>query len=489
MATVPQVGAEGHAWSGIFASGHIPERFRKNDILSQMAFITRHNTPFLSMITQKFSKPTVKTKRVFESHELEELKRAFTVTVSSADTNHTQFGISNADAEELTTNDVLYFRDIYTTVTYQDMVGGQIVQSTGTNVGPNILTPMGGNPTGILFNNSFGFVNGNYFTNMEVAKIVSVGARDSAGAGNTLLTVRRCYYGPSGQDQGGAVLNQTFVNTAIQANPTGAGINVGFTFLRGLPAFKEGTGAPSGFFKNPVKDNNCTQEFKYAVEITKESNIDIQGLKDYEPLNMQRMLANRRITLDIERTMIFGRKGIEEDTGGKKSYTTGGVVEHIPKDANHIIKYKSPSLNYGGFLDIGYNILDLGGGAHRSCFIGVKLFNAIKKSFEGHQAFRFNKEDIKNYDFNIESLDVSGGTLDLIPLHCMDEFGWGDKMLALDLTVPSYVPVTHKDWDMKVETDIGEKGVQIYKEQIIGMKGLERRFAEYQSIVDFAGII
>jgi hypothetical protein len=38
---------------------------------------------------------------------------------------------------------------------------------------------------------------------------------------------------------------------------------------------------------------------------------------------------------------------------------------------------------------------------------------------------------------------------------------------------------------MKVEKDIEEKGQQIYKEQWIGIKGLERRYAQYQHIAYF----
>lgn len=486
MATTPQVGAEGHAWSGILTSGSVPERYQKLDILGNMAWITRHNTPFLSMITQDFPKAKVKSKRVFGVHELEELKRTFTVSVASSDTNHQRFGVPNADAAEITENDMLYLRNTYATVQYDNMVGGQVIADGGTNVGPDFLTPVGGNPTGITFSRAYGVVNDVYFTSPEAVKIVSIGAKDSAGTGSTEITVRRCFFGPDGTDQGFSIISDNVVNTAVQADPTNAGFKVGDVFLRGLPSFKEGTGAPTGFHKNPLIDNNCTQEFKYAVERTKESSIDFAGL-DYDPINIQRKLVNRRMMLDIERSMIFGRKGMQMDQGGSKLYTMGGVVEFIPKDEQHIIKYEGSNLNYSSFLDVGYKVLDLGGGTKRSCFIGVKLFNSIKKSFETNNAFRFNKEDTQKYSINIESVLVSGGELNLIPLHCMDEFGWGDKMLCLDLTVPSFVPVTHKGWDMKVETDIQEKGIQVYKEQVIGMKGLERRYSQFQSIIDFTG--
>jgi len=488
MATNPQVGAEGHAWSGLFTSGSIPERYKNLDTLGKMSFITRHQTPFLSMITQKFPNAKNKDSRVFRTHELEELSRVFNVTVGSTDTNHQVFGVSNSQAAEITINDMLYFRNTYAEVTTQTMVTGQVIPGGGTNVGPDILSPVGNNPTGINFSRSFGASGNNMFTNIEAVKIVDIGAPNSAAAGSTTVTVRRCFFGPGGFDQGFKIIDDNLVNTAVQADPNNARIRIGDTFLRGAPAFKEGTGAPTGFHKNPIQDNNCTQEFKYAVEITKESSIDIKKI-GYDPMTVHRKLTNARMMLDMERTMIFGRKGVQSDASGKALYTTGGVVEFVPKDERHILQYTGQTLNYSDFLDLGYNILDLGGGSKRTCFVGVKLYNAFKKSFAEHDAFRFNKADTEKFDFNIESIYVSGGELNLIPLHSMDEFGWSDKMLCLDLTHPSFVPVTHKGWDMKVETDIGEKGVQIYKEQIIGMKGLERRYSEYQSIVDFGGFV
>lgn len=489
MATTANLGAEGHAWSGLITSGALPERLRGSDYLSQLAFITRHNNRFLSMLSSSFPKAVIKKDRVFHSQELEEARRTFTVTVPSSDTNHQRFGISNSAAAELTENDVLYLRSTYATVNYQNMVAGQVVADGGANVGPDLNYPVGGNPTSISFARAFGKSGGTYFVDCEAVKIINVGNKDSAGTGSTEITVRRCYFGPSGTDQGFTIVGDNIVNTSIQADTTNARIQADDVLLRGLPAFKEGTGAPTGFHKMPILDNNCTQEFKYSVERTTESEIEFKNSKMIkDPMDIHRMITNRRAMLDIERTMIFGRKGMEIDSQGKKTYTTGGVIEFIPKDERHILTYEQPTLTYNGFLDIGYKILDLGGGAKRNCYIGVKLYNEFKKAMAGNEAFRFNKEDTKRFDIPIESLYVSGGELNLIPLHCMDELGWSNRMIALDQTVPSFVPVTHKNWDMKVEKDIAEKGTQIYKEQIIGMKGLERRYAEYQSIIDFGYI-
>lgn len=486
MAYNPQVGSEGHAWSGLFASGKIPERYKEMDNLGKLAFITRHSTPFLSKLTQKFPKAKTKSKREFSVHEIDELLRTFQVSVASTDTNHQAFGLTNAEAQEITENDVLYLRNVYASVEYDNLVTGQVIAGGGTNVGPDILRPVGGNPTNIKFNRGFGAVAGTYFTSPEAVKVVEVGAENSAGTGHTLVKVRRCMFGPGGTDAGGKLVSETLVNSSIVAQDTVANFQEGDVLLRGLPVFKEGTGSPTGVWKNPIIDSNFTQEFKYAVETTKESEIDTKGIQ-YSPKDLQRMLVNRRMMLDIERTMIFGRKGVTSDGQGKATYLTGGVVEFIPKDEKHIIAYEAPTINYSDLLDVGYKIFDNGGSAQRDCYIGVKLYNKFKKAFAEHESFRFNMEETKHFDIPIETIYVSGGQLNLIPLHCMDELGWADKMICLDMGYPSFVPVTHDGWDMKVNKDIGPRDVQMYKEEVIGMKGLERRYAQYQCIVDFSG--
>ena len=70
----------------------------------------------------------------------------------------------------------------------------------------------------------------------------------------------------------------------------------------------------------------------------------------------------------------------------------------------------------------------------------------------------------------------------------MEECGYGMRGIALDLSVPSFVPVTNPGWDMKTETDIAEKGSQIYKEQVITMRGLQRRYQNNHCLLDFSNV-
>jgi len=201
-------------------------------------------------------------------------------------------------------------------------------------------------------------------------------------------------------------------------------------------------------------------------------------------------LKTRQATLDIERAFLFGRKGKKIDPLGRVQYTVGGVVEFILKDDEHVHVWDaSKELNYKNMLDFISKIPEDGGGQVRDLFCGIDLYVDLKKSFYDEKYLRYDPEASKEFDIPIESIVGAGIKINVIPLYTLQEVGWGKRGLLLDFSVPSFVPTTHANWDMKVEKDIGQKGVQIYKEQWIGIKGLERRYAQYQHILDFSQLL
>jgi hypothetical protein len=64
-------------------------------------------------------------------------------------------------------------------------------------------------------------------------------------------------------------------------------------------------------------------------------------------------MITRRSSRDKEFAYLMNRKGMYETTNGSVWYAVGGVIEFIPKDADHYIPYTSPSLSWPGFLDLG----------------------------------------------------------------------------------------------------------------------------------------
>lgn len=488
MATQPQSQGEGSVFNSIFTSGAIPERFlvRGMDNLGQMSMITRGYTKFLSMIHTRFPKAKTVSTREFPVYELTELDRVLNVTVASGSSDsHATFGITNAQAAQLRPNDVLFVKNLFMTPIYSALYAGQVNNANNAIFGSQHLGyTTGAQVTSVVYSQVWGVDTTTINLQFEQILVREVGAPDSAGSGHTQIRVMRGFSSAGKEDLGGTLIPQSIIAAGLAANSQSGTIQAGMQLLRGLPSFAEGTDAPSGTYKNPVIDKNFTQEYKYALEITKEAGIEKTWLAS-DPLDIARKLRIRQANLDQERTFLFSRKSKSADALGRLQYTTGGVVEFILPDTDHFLVYNQPSINYSGCLDLFDKAFNLGGSSERYLFCGIDLYREFKKSFWSSGYLRYDEEATEEFAINITALDASGGKVYIVPLYTLQEAGWGMRGLCLDMSVPSFVPVTHTGYDMKVEQDIAAKGQQIYKEQWIAMTGLERRYQYYQSIVSF----
>lgn len=492
MATAPQTRQEGDFFQGLWTSGAIPERFLKRgmDNLGVMSYISRDYTKFSNVLHTRFGKSKNVPTREHRVYELTELDRVLSVTVPSvAANNHTTFGISNAQAAMLQANDVLIVKGLYAYCVTTALVAGQ-VSTNNTVPTPNSPRPLGyttgGQPVLVAYGRQFGedpLRSGSYFVDYEQIIVRDVGAANSAGTGSTLITVERFFCGPGARDFGGERVPISLVNTAVNTNDAGL-IDGNLELLRALPTWPEGTNAPKGFYKNPIIDNNFTQEFKYAIEKTNESSIE-KTWHGKDPIEISRMLSGRMQALDYERSVLFGRKGKTIDASGRVQYTMGGVIESIPKDADHILTHSASSITYPSLLRTLDQVMKNGGSEEKWMFTGTDLYTDLKVAFYDSGYLRYDEKASAEFDIPIESIIGAGVELKIVPLQTMQEAGWGRRALVLDMGVPSFVPVTHEGWDMKIEKDIAEKGSQIYKEQWVSIKGLERRYAQYQSIINF----
>lgn len=467
-----QIAQQGDLWAGLFTTGTIPEDYlpRGMDNLGQMAFITRGTTKFLSMLHTRFNKSKTVNTREHKVHEISELDRVFRVADVTGESfaNDPELGktVIYFDTDigaQIQPNDVLFFPEIFSCY-YND---------------PN------GTKTGLYYSRTFGLDTVEnvelYFTECEQCLVTNVTEVSGSLKNYAKVTLKRGDYGRGSKDMQGLVIPPSDIRYGTHGI-----IKKNDKAIRGLPSFPEGSDAPRGFWKNPVIDVNYTQEFKYALEITKESEIEKTWIGK-TPIEIYRLLKTRQATLDIERHFLNGRKGKKIDPLGRVQYTMGGVIESIPKDKEHVhIWEANKELNYKNLLDFISKIPEAGGSTKRDLYCGIDLYVALKKSFYDKNFLRYNPEDSKRFDIPIETLVGAGIEINVIPLYTLQEIGWGMRGLVLDFSVPSYVPVTHAGWDMKVERDIGPVGVQIYKEQWIGMKGLERRYTQYQHIVDFS---
>ncbi len=494
MSQVFPVLDEGSLYAGIMTSGQIPERFLKRDMdrLTLNALITRGETAFMSMLHTRIPKSKIiKQTREHSIVEMEEFDRVINVTGASVGSNnHTTFSVGNFQAPLLEQNDILFIKNLFCHVKTENLYTGQV---TAANVGvnPRGLASQGGRPLSVHYSNTFGQDPSDpdvFFTLYEQVKVVSVGAAGSGiNADNTLITVQRCYTGPSAFDIGGENLNSRYlslINAGILANSESGKIQVGMELLAGLNSFPTGSGAPDGRGKTAEIFNNFTQEFKYAMSIENEAEIEATNLNKSQ-WDINKMLQARRMSLHMERTYLFGRKSKIQTPTGSLIYTMGGAIEYVPQTKDHIITYDSGAITYTNLLNTLEKVFKLGGSMNYDAYCGIGLYIELKKAFYSSGYMRYSPEASKSFDIPIETLEAAGGRINIIPCYTMSESGWDTRAFLMDQSKPHFVPVTHEGWDMKYTPNIAQAGYEIRKELYVGIKGLERRYASYLAILDF----
>lgn len=470
---------EGGFFHGIHTSGIIPEKYllRGIDNLGKMAFITRGHTKFLHMFTNVLGTGTTKNDREFRTHELTEMDRIFHVAVDQTDSTLETLWLTPEAVVQLQPNDVLYSRSKYVQYEVNDTVP--------------------------IFSNTFGYnyadeTKNQFFTENEQMLVIDVDRTpvDKSGVTACKVTVIRCFKGKGKKDMMGTIRTGALSGDSV-AN---AAYKKDDILMRGLPSFPEGSGAPSGFGKMPSMENNFTQEFKYAIEITREAET-VKHILGKTPMEIYKLLKARQSALDIERQMLFGQKGRRIDGEGRLQCMMGGVIEYINKDLGHVHNYKAivsgkstvatpaistDKLTYEGLLDVLNCVAQDGGSSERTLYTGISLYTEFKKSFNDKGIIRISPEETNRYDIPIEVIVGAGIQFKIVPLYTFEENGWGNKGLLLDdsSASESFSPVTYKGWDMIIE-DISPNDKSIKKEQWLGIKGLERRKSPYHHILDF----
>lgn len=506
MADLVQTEGLNSTFSGLYTSGSIPKPILDSGLtkLGKINYLHKDIAVFSRIVHSLYgTRKQFVSGRKHKIVQLSELARQYPIKVASGDTNygdsatqHRVIGLTNDHAAELKVEDTLYVRDLFTATVNQGLVKGQVVPasggSQGTNVGPDYLEPAGYQITDVEFSRDFGSeaTNG-VFALPEQIRVAEVGAPNSMGSGYTRVVIDRCMHGSGNAGiNDGTIVPRSVVygaSTGVSQNVAAAQINTQDVLLRAMPSFFEGTGAPSGLHKTVDLEENFTQEYKYAVEITDEQAIEGQFISE-KPLDLHRWLLTRRMARDHEYQYLFGRKAATRNAEGKIKMYMGGVLESIPQDTDHYIKYKSSSLNWKELLYMGKENFVLGGSDERYLFCGYSLDARLRAMFYDSGMIRINPEKTKQFNVEVNTLFVSGGRYHIIPSQIMEEAGFGLKALSLDLSYPSYTFVTHPEWDMKTNKDIAPKDMKIYKEEVYGILGMERRYREYQALLDFENI-
>lgn len=504
MSLIKSATALNQTFSGTYAGNKIPEELRVNgmDDIGQLTWLEKDMYSFNYFIHKRFgAKNNVVGDRVYKVGEMSELEHRFKVTVASSDEFHQKFGLPNQFAAQLQPNDILYRPDTFATVLFSELYVGQVDINNTVPTSPLQLSRMnrsaGRYPTNVLFSRQWGAdAQGVIHSSPEVLFVKTVAPANSAEVGQTWVTVERCWMGDGDRKAECPLLDRGLIyggSTGIKAqlskdgNASVVGFNIDDVLIRGGNSFYEGSDAPEGVFKNPDFDYNYTQELKYAVSITREADIIKSWISD-KPLDVNRKLTLRRLLRDYEHITLLGRKAKDAMANGREMYMVGGVEESIPKDLDHYLSYKPSTLNWTGLAEFGKEVFEVGGSAERFLFCGYSLHAKLIAMFYNSGLLQIDPEASKEFKMDVLALWVTGGKINIVPTRTLELNGYAMRGFCLDLSVPSYTPVTNAGWDMKVMKDIGEKSVQIYKEQVITMRGLQRRYTDYQTVLDFSNV-
>ena len=497
----PHAQGSGDLFDRMISTVTFPEEFTEADRFTKLAWINRRRNQFTTPIHRRFPKSMVVNARHVEHYQIEEYPRKISVTVPSVATNnHTTFGINNIDRPMIQENDVFYVQGLYAAATYTTLFNGSVT-SGNLAVPPRQLDPNGDRPDAVFYSRNYGpmpLMSNVFFQSYDQIKVINVGSLDSAGVGHTQITVQRFYCGPHGGDLGGMYVGHGFQalinagvtrdNGAISASGNDGRIAADDFVLRALPIFPEGSDSPYGRTRNPERRMDFTQEFKYAIEWTEESEGHKQKIAESQ-LQIAEKISQMIMTDDYEKAAILGRKGRNNpQIGGKLEMAMGGVWEHIPRDDAHQLTLDAGTMNYASFLDFTLKLGNIGGSTTWDMYVGPATYNAFKKSYYNDGHMWFNHNETNKFDIPVETIIGSGITVNIIPVRIMEEIGFSNFGILMDREYPIITPITYKDWDMKVDSDAANKGTTMKKKVYTGIKGFARRYDNFTACLRLTNI-
>lgn len=299
----------------------------------------------------------------------------------------------------------------------------------------------------------------------EIVRVTDVGATDSAGTGYTNVTVTRGWAG--------------------DGTGTPAQVTTAMTLVLMTSAVGEGSRSRQSVGKNIVTGSNYVQLFREPYEAT-DFEMDEDLFYKERPEQVNANLASMLLMKKIEFSFWQGRKSkIVDTTTGRTLYTTGGVIEFIPKDSSHQINFGGV-LSATGFNSVAKDIALLGGSEEKWLFGGYSAITALNNAFDNK--IRLSEPEVQRYNLNIEEIQSSVGIkLKIVPSFALTELGYDWDFFVLDFGTAStpYFQYMYMD-DIYINAGRDGKGIQdndefIRKEEFVGKIGLIRRAAAYQA--------
>jgi len=397
-------GTDSEVIKGLYNLTNVQDRLRKyaqdKEYFRFWALRQVNTISILKIISEKFG--TVPSEQVadweFRYPEFDELPYSFFLSEasSSTDASNTKFKITNELASVLNTSTRLHIDGLYTKSTVAD---ADTDTAAARNVASGIVLP-------------------------EIARVINVGAEDSAGSGYRLVTVRRNH--PA----------DTYSNTA-KAVTTAMKITVSNLVSRAddypLPPVTKN----SKYLENYIQITRMS--YGLSEHMNQGGGIETFLARGAEYLNIQYMLAETYLMKTIERAIITGRKS-KKEVSNSLEYESGGLLEFIEADTDHYLSFSNKVPTVPRINNIVRRMADTSGVRELWWFTGTELSEQIANAYENKSIYYTNAELSVMYRMKVKTLESVGR--DLVVHHVtapiLNELGMANEGVVLNLTEYNY---------------------------------------------------
>jgi hypothetical protein len=424
--------------SGAFSRGDIPEILlkydRDKDYAGMIVYLNREIAPLTFLIREKFPRVKVNT---YEPSlpEIESHKVLFKVTDNGSQNQlRTTLKFYNDDAKLLQRNDFFSVDGVH----FDGVHTWTAKASYAATSGPK-----------------------------EVIRVVEVQNEDSGGSGKTNVVVDRGWGGDG-------------TGSTIPAITT----DMKLTLI--TSSVPEASRSRKSIGKTIATEQNFIQTMREPYEAT-DFELNEDTFFNERPEQVNAKLAEELLMKKIDLMFWNGRKKKTTDTvSGRPMYTSGGVMEFIPKDAAHNISISKSGATLATMNNACKSIAELGGSEERWLFGGLG-FNTIVSNMYAN-AIAIDQQYLKQFGLAIKTIESSAGIkLNLLQSYSLSQLGYDEEAFVLDLgngTTP-YFQYMYMD-DVYINAGPNGKGIQnpdefIRKEEFVASIGLIRRASQYQA--------
>ena len=398
-------GTDNQIIRGLYDIGNVQDRLRiyaQNRDYFRFWVVRQVNTiSVLKVITEKFGVVPASEVRDWKIiyPEFDEIERSFYLAENSntTDASNTLLKVTNDTAAILNTSHRLTVDGVYVKATVSN---ASTDMATTRNIANGIVYP-------------------------ESLRVLKVGAEDSGGAGYTIVQVKRAHPADS------------YTNTA-------PAITTSMKLLISNIVVRSNAMVLPPVSKNSRKLENVVQITRHSYGLG-EMMVQGDGIDAYlaegttQHLGISYTLAETFMTKVVESGMLTGRFS-QKEIGGDLENETGGILEWILPDSDHMISLNGQLPTVERMNSIIRHIADVSGVKEVWMCLGTEAAEALANQYDKKTIWQTNGDLSLFYRMRVVTLEgvARDITVNIITAPVLNEVGLSNAALVLNLTEQNY---------------------------------------------------